>query len=153
MRNIAKAQYGMSRSLRRKYMNPMRCKSPNDPGCGARRAEKRAIRESKRADKQADKESRRQERQDKRTRGTQSIGDYPKIVKREYIMENESSGRPGKRRTMADDKIWKGENIGKGDWTKTGKKGVKVNKTKAAYGKLTKAKSGKKVSATTKKKK
>ena len=84
MRNIAKAQYGMSRSLRRKYMNPMKCKSPNDPGCGARRQQRIDDRQLKRQERRDEREERREEREKKRVRGTQSIGDYPKIVKREY---------------------------------------------------------------------
>lgn len=141
MRSIAKAQYGMSRKLRRQYMNPMRCKSPNEPGCGAKRAERKQNREINRANRQSEREERREKRRTPAPSGIRGgIPDYPKIVKREYLREDDD--RPGTPSGYdRQKKMWKGENVAGGQ--NQAKKGTKLKgMVKAKTGTKAKAKYG-----------
>jgi hypothetical protein len=79
MRNIAKAQYGMSRKLRKQYTSSTRCINPGDPGCG--RSRKSGIK----SDRQLRKEQNERTKElEQRLAQKRALEKKPSIVKREY---------------------------------------------------------------------
>jgi len=128
----------MKRSQAKQYLRTSRCVNPGDPGCGPK------LR--LRGDRWTKKDQKEQEEYAEMKR----IGRMPSVVKREYMRESpKSSGKPSGYNKM--EKMYEKENLASRE--NVAKKGTKLKKAKAAYGKLTKAKSGKKVSTTTKRKK
>jgi hypothetical protein len=77
MRNIAKAQYGMSRKLRKQYTSSTRCINPGDPGCG--RGPK--VKSNRTVRREQDELSK---RVDERLAQKRALEKKPSIVKREY---------------------------------------------------------------------
>ncbi len=119
----------MSRSLSKKYLSTTRCINPGDPGCG--RSRKSGIKSDRQLRKEQNERTKELEQRLKEKEIMRNG-----IVKRQYMMENESSGRPGKRRGITDDKMWKGENVAGGQGS--AKKGTKLKAVK----RLTKAQGG-----------
>lgn len=97
MRKITtpRAQFGMSRRLRKQYTSSTRCINPGDPGCGGRGPKAKSNRQLR---KEQDEISRRVdaylERKKRMEEGAKRLGEKPSIVKREYIEGIDVGGDP-----------------------------------------------------------